>query len=146
MDREQITLLSQYTVEGTTALFWAGLRCAPCRARCNNGGPLRRRESAPLRPLHGIDLVLHVPALEGLGGFQGTHGQTPLYGYCTACSKVVKYATVRCRPSSSPTLGSQPRVRLASVISGWRCVGSSFGRGHQHVGREAVLGQQAEEG
>src|SRR5262245_23305743 len=129
MDDEQIALLSQDTVESTAALLWTGLRCAPRRAHFNNSTPLRRRESAPLRPLHGIDLMLHVPALEGLGGFQGTHVQTPLHGYCTACSKVVKYATVRCKPSSNGTLGSHPRVRLASVISGWRCVGSSCGRG-----------------
>src|SRR5712691_5948116 len=129
MDYEQVALLPQDTVEGTAALFWAGLRYAPCCARRANGGTLRRRASAPLRPLHGIDLVLRVPALEGLGSFQGTHGQTPPHGYCMACSKVVKYATVRCKPSSSPTLGSHPRVCLASVISGWRCVGSSCGRG-----------------
>src|SRR5215831_16536589 len=129
MDHEQVTFLSQDTEERATALFWGGLGCAPRAARRNDGGPLRGRQGTPLRPLYGIDLVLYVPALEGLGGFQGTHAQTPLHGYCTPCSKVVKYATVRCRPSSNGTLGSHPRVRLASVISGWRCVGSSCGRG-----------------
>src|SRR5262249_46827947 len=129
MDHEQVALLSQDTEEGTTALFWVCLCCAPHSTRGAHGSAPRRRESAPLRPLHGIDIVLHVPALEGLRGFQGTHGQTPLHGDCTVCNKVLKYATVRCKPSSSVTLGSHPRACLASVISGWRCVGSSCGRG-----------------
>src|SRR5437764_4929046 len=123
MGHEQVALLSQDTEERTTAPFWGGLCCGPGGARRADSGALRRREGTPLWPMHGIDIMLYVPALKGLRGFQGTHAQTPLHGYCAVCSKVVKYATVRCKPSSSVTLGSHLRVRLASVISGWRCVG-----------------------
>src|SRR5258706_1202771 len=40
-----------------------------------------------------------------------------------------KYSMVFCSPSSRFTFGSQPRISLALLISGWRTCGSSSGRG-----------------
>jgi hypothetical protein len=38
-------------------------------------------------------------------------------------------AIVLAKPSSKPTVGSQPRTLRARAMSGWRTVGSSSGRG-----------------
>ena len=48
-------------------------------------------------------------------------------------SNVSKYSMVRTRPSSRDTLGSQPSLSFASLISGRRCMGSSTGSGRESI-------------
>src|SRR4051812_22983167 len=53
----------------------------------------------------------------------------PLLHTHLALRTAEKYSMVRISPSSTETVGSQPSASRASEISGWRCFGSSAGRG-----------------
>ncbi len=60
-------------------------------------------------------------AIAPSGGLDSRQGTNPKL--CRMPTKVFS------RPSRSCTLGSQSRSRLARLISGWRCLGSSAGSG-----------------
>jgi hypothetical protein len=77
------------------------------------------------------------PPLGGLGGKKALSAITGDWGVETKGKKIkmfyfstfLKYSTVFANPVSASTFGDQPSSFLASVISGWRCFGSSRGRG-----------------
>ena len=94
----------------------------------------------------GVGLIVAGVVLSVVGGFMMFEGSARLV--CVACAghqdAVVsgrrmncrtgqtlsrKNSIVFCNPISKSTLGPQPRVFLASVISGRRCFGSSTGSG-----------------
>jgi hypothetical protein len=77
------------------------------------------------------------PPLGGLGGKKALSVITGDWGVETKGKKIkmfyfstfLKYSTVFANPVSASTFGAQFNVTLASVMSGLRCLGSSWGSG-----------------